>query len=141
MKKILKRYLRLLLSVASTFLLHSTAVSQTCPTCSTVTTITVDLSANPDTTRIISSSRNGKCCQGSGSDKCIVFNVTVSPRATEIRFIYKNGSANNGSYEINCDPATEQAPGTPQCLGGLTSFCLTFCAPGNANDPYSITTS
>jgi len=136
-----KNYLKILLSATCMLLGVHTMVAQNCSTCASVTTFTVDLSANPDTSATINSSRNGKCCQGTGSDKCIVFNVTVSPKASEIRFIYKNGSANNGTYEINCDPATQQSPGTPQCLNGLTSFCITFCAPGGASDNYTITTS
>src|SRR5215203_3022327 len=115
--------------------------AQSCNTCAGVTSFTVNISANPDTTWTTSSNRSGQCCQGSGVDKCVVFYVTVSPRASEIKFTYRNGNANNGSYEINCDPLTNTSPGNSQCLGGLTSFCITYCNPGNANDAYTISTS
>ena len=119
----------------------SRLAAQSCSTCASVTSFTVDISANADTTWSTSSNRNGQCCQGSGSDKCVVFHVTVSPRASEIKFTYRNGNANNGSYEINCDPLTNTSPGNSQCLGGLTSFCITYCNPGNASDAYTISTS
>src|SRR5262245_24839379 len=122
MKRMHKKCLTFLLYAGVLLIFYAQSVAQSCSTCIGVTTYTVDISANPDTSWTVSSSRNGQCCQGSGSDKCIVFNITVSPRASEIRFIYKNGTANNGTYEINCDTSTKKAPGTPQCLGGLTSF-------------------
>ncbi|MDQ3050990.1 MAG: SprB repeat-containing protein, partial [Bacteroidota bacterium] len=128
--------------IASLVLLvmHFDASSQNCNTCAAVTSFTVDLSSKPDTSWTVNSTRSGQCCTGSGSDKCIVFYVTVNPAATEIRFVYRNGSANNGAYQINCTgPAV--SPGTPLCLSGLTTFCITYCNPGNSSDNYTITTS
>src|SRR5258705_3189224 len=118
MEQLYRRYYFFLFLVGC-FLSCTQVTAQSCSTCSGVTSFTVDLSSNPDTSWTTSSSRNGQCCQGSGSDKCVVFNVTVSPKASEIKFIYKNGSANNGSYEINCDPTTNRPPGNSECLAGL----------------------
>ncbi|MGZ3921495.1 MAG: hypothetical protein ACXVC7_14440, partial [Bacteroidia bacterium] len=108
------------------------------PTCSAVTSFTVNLSANPNNSYTVSSVRNGQCCFGSGSDACVVFFITVNPSATEIKF-FKSGG-NNGFYQINCS-GTQYNPTNPVCLNGLTQFCLTYCNPGGNNDTYTITTS
>jgi len=109
-----------------------------CNTCSNVPSFTVNLSNNPNNSYTVSSQRNNKCCQGSGSDNCVVFYVTVHPSASEIKF-FKSGG-NNGTYQINCQ-APSYNPTAPVCLSGLQQFCITYCNPGNNNDTYTITTS
>ena len=118
--------------------LDSDLKAQSCPTCTAVTTFTANLTANPNNTYTVSSVRTGQCCQGTGSDNCVVFQVSVHPQASQIRF-FKSGG-NNGTYEINCAPPIHN-PTDVVCLGGLTNFCITYCNPGNNNDTYTITTS
>jgi gliding motility-associated-like protein len=117
---------------------QATAQTTACTSCSNVPSFTVNLSSNPNNSYTVSSVRNNKCCQGIGSDACIVFYVTVHPQATEIKF-FKSGG-NNGNYQIDC-MAPSYNPTNPVCLNGLTQFCITYCNPGNNNDTYTITTS
>jgi len=109
-----------------------------CSTCSVVTSFTANLSANPNSTYTVASIRNGLCCQGSGSDRCVRFEVTVHPQAAQIQFLVSTG--NNGTWEIDC-AAPVYTPSSKPCLNGLTSFCITYCNPGGASDTYTITTS
>jgi len=109
-----------------------------CNTCSVVTSFTANLSANPNNTYTVASTRTGLCCQGAGSDRCIRFEVTVHPQAAQIQFLVSTG--NNGTWEINC-AAPVYTPSSKPCLNGLTSFCITYCNPGGASDTYTITTS
>lgn len=127
----------LFLGVFLSFYLSGTAQSS-CSTCTAVTTFTANLSANPNSTYTVNSGRNGLCCQGAGSDRCIVFEVTVHPNASQIQFLVSTG--NNGTWQINCDTPT-YTPSSKPCLNGLSSFCITYCNPGGAADTYTITTS
>ena len=118
----------------------NTLIAQSaCATCSTVTTFTANLSANPNSTYTVTSGRSGQCCQGSGSDRCIRFEVTVHPNATQIQFLVSTG--NNGTWTLNCNTANLYTPNSKPCLNGLTTFCITYCNPGGSSDTYTITTS
>ncbi|MCF8424165.1 MAG: PKD domain-containing protein [Bacteroidia bacterium] len=112
--------------------------SQSCATCSAVTSYTANLTSNPNNTYTVTSNRNGQCCQGSGSDRCVRFEVSVHPSATQIQFLVSTG--NNGNWEINCAPPL-YTPSSKPCLNGLTNFCITYCNPGGGSDTYTITTS
>jgi len=130
----------LLLLCISLFLCLEAGAQSACNTCTvTSSTFTANLSANPNSTYTVSSKRTNFCCQASGSDNCVRFEVTVHPQAAQISFLVSSG--NNGTWEINCTgPA--YTPGQKPCLGGIgTSFCITYCNPGNNTDTYTITTS
>ncbi len=131
-------YVFLLLFLLSCFANTLFAQTNACASCSNVPSFTANLSSNPNNSYTVSSVRNNQCCQGTGSDKCVVFYVTVHPQATEIKF-FKSGG-NNGNYQIDCMAPTYN-PTNPVCLNGLTQFCITYCNPGNNNDTYTITTS
>ncbi len=49
--------------------------------------------------------------------------------------------APNGAayYQINCGPQTSL--GTPACVSGMTTVCITYCKPGGDNPIYTITAS
>jgi gliding motility-associated-like protein len=131
----MKQLYRLLVSL--TLLLCTTDVLQA--QCDPgVPTFTVDFSASPDTTVVISSSRVDHCCGATGSQRCIRFLVTVNPGSTEFGFTVSNG--NNGIYKVDCiNPG--QAPGTPLCLSGVTTFTVTYCNPGGNSDDYTLSAS
>jgi gliding motility-associated-like protein len=135
----IKRFYHLLVLVSIfVCVFQQKAYSQACATCTGVTTFTANLSASPINTYTVNSTRNGVCCQGSGSDRCVRFEVTVHPLATQIQFLVSTG--NNGTWQINCT-GTVYTPASQPCLGGLTTFCITYCNPGAAADTYTITTS
>src|SRR3990172_629762 len=93
---------RFLFLVSFCYLIKSDIVSAqaACSTCTAVTTFTVNLTSNPNNTYTVTSNRNGRCCQGSGSDKCIRFNISLHSQATEVQFLVSTG--NNGTWEIDC---------------------------------------
>ena len=95
-----------------------------------VTTFTVDLSSTTDSVWTASSSRSGKCCGATGSEQCIRFLVSLNPQTDELAFNVANPSPPGGAfYQVDC--GTPTSLGTPLCVSGDTSFCITFC---NCND-------
>ena len=89
-----------------------------------VKTFTVNMTASPNMTATVTSKRDGQCCQGSGSDKCIRFIVNVHPSAAFFQISILPG--NNGTWEIDCDPTKKYTPNQKPCLNGLTNFCVTY---------------
>lgn len=106
-----------------------------CPACS-ATSFDVDLSPSIDTTVSFESSRNGNCCTGTN---CIRFNLTINPACSFVNFNVINPAppGNSAYYQIDCGPQTSL--GTPVCVVGKTSVCITFCKPGNDAPIYIIT--
>ncbi|MFL5754611.1 MAG: hypothetical protein ACJ76F_14455, partial [Bacteroidia bacterium] len=103
---------------------------------------TVDLSASVDTVWTSpSTARNGYACAGTGTDKCISFVVTINPLTTVLNFNIATGALPGGAlaYEVNC--GADIPLGQKSCVSGLTSFCISFCKPGNATNTYSISLS
>jgi gliding motility-associated-like protein len=105
-----------------------------CPSCA-ATTINVNLSAVTDTAWTFSSTRNGGCCSGSN---CIRFNVTLNPASDLLNFDVTNPAPSGSAfYQINCGPSI--SIGTPACIIGMTSVCITYCKPGGDSPIYHIT--
>ena len=110
-----------------------------CTSC-TATTITVNLSANPDTVWTYTGTRNGSCCGIESGQRCIRFNVTVHPQATQIGFNVANPAPPGGAfYQVDCGPQTSL--GTPLCITGLSTFCISFCKSGGDSPNYTISSS
>lgn len=117
------------------------AQTQSCGCDNTVPTFTINLSANPDTSYAIQSTRNGYCCSASGPARCISFNITVNPGANQVNFDVFNPAPPGGAfYQVGC--GTPTSLGTPLCIDtGVVSFCVTYCKSGNDNATYVITTT
>lgn len=102
---------------------------------------TVNLSAAKDTSwTLLSTSRAGTACEGtSGADtRCIRFNIIVNSGTDLINFATSKITGAS-FYSINCGPLIPI--GTPACVTGMSSFCISFCKPGNDPDDYIITAS
>jgi gliding motility-associated-like protein len=100
----------------------------------------VNLSANPDTVWTYTGTRLGSCCGISGGQECIRFNVTVHPQATQIGFNVANPAPPGGAfYQVNCGAQTSL--GTPLCITGLSTFCISFCKNGGDSPNYTIASS
>lgn len=101
---------------------------------------TFDFSAAKDTTQSIDAARNGTACVGtSGSDNnCIRFNVMLNPGSDLLNF---STSQITGAsfYSIDCGPLIPI--GTPACITGKTSVCISFCKPGSNSVTYTLTAS
>jgi|5_EtaG_2_1085323.scaffolds.fasta_scaffold00039_79 gliding motility-associated-like protein len=117
------------------------AQTQSCGCDNTVPTFTINLSANPDTSYAIQSTRNGYCCSASGPARCISFNITVSPGANQVNFDVFNPAPPGGAfYQVGC--GTPTSLGTPLCIDtGVVNFCVTYCKSGNDNATYVVTTT
>ncbi|MDD2792145.1 MAG: gliding motility-associated C-terminal domain-containing protein [Sediminibacterium sp.] len=102
--------------------------------------IVVDFSAAKDTSHSIDAERNGTACVGtSGSDKsCIRFNVILNPGSDLLNFS-TNQITGASFYSIDCGPLI--AIGTPACITGKTSVCISFCKPGSNSVTYTLTAS
>jgi gliding motility-associated-like protein len=132
-----KFYTILKLIVAITFTLQFQNLHAQCTPCGTVTTIAVDLTANPDTVWSIASTRNGLCCGNTGT-RCIRFDVTINSQANEISFNAAVGNA--GTYQIDCQGSYNT--NSQYCIpGGVTSFCIVYCKEGGDAPTYTISTS
>lgn len=106
----------------------------------TSTIYTFDFSAAKDTAQSIDAARNGTACVGtSGSDNsCIRFNVILNPGSDLLNF---STSQITGAsfYSIDCGPLIPI--GTPACITGKTSVCISFCKPGSNSVTYTLTAS
>ncbi len=138
-KKIRSAYVIFLVCILASPLI-SGLKAQSCA-CGAVTTFVVNLSAKPDTTWSVQSTRNGLCCGATLPSACIRFLVTVHPQATQVGFNVQNPAPPGGAfYQVDCGPQTSL--GTPLCItSGITSFCITFCKSGGDNPTYTISTS
>lgn len=112
--------------------------SQDCSDCSAVTTLDVDLSANPDTVWISPSiGRSGQCCHGSGSDVCIRFNLTTHPQSKLMGFtLAEPPIPPSMEYGLNC--GMPQSVDIPLCISGSGPHCVTYCKPGGDLTRYKI---
>jgi len=126
----MKRFFLLFFLISVISRLHSQ-----CPACSAIS-FDVDLSASIDTTVSFESSRNGNCCTGTN---CIRFNLVINPACSFVNFDVINPAppGNSAYYQIDCGPQTSL--GTPVCVVGKTTVCITFCKPGNDAPIYIIT--
>ncbi|MBW0178476.1 gliding motility-associated C-terminal domain-containing protein [Sediminibacterium sp.] len=101
---------------------------------------TIDFSAAKDTTWTLNASRNGTACVGTSGedDRCIRFNVSLNPGSDLLNF---DADQLTGAsfYSINCGPLIPI--GTPACITGLTSVCISFCKPGGNKVNYTVTAS
>lgn len=115
--------------------------AQTCTSCASVVTIDVDLSAKPDSVWISTDiDRTGQCCQGTGSDRCIRFNVKTHPLATQLGFTLAAPPIPPAmEYALNC--GTPQSVDIPLCINGPGPHCIVYCKPGNDILKYKITSS
>ncbi|MBI2271307.1 MAG: hypothetical protein HYU69_13270, partial [Bacteroidetes bacterium] len=103
----------------------------------TATAYDVNLSASPENTYTLSDKRNGDCCSGTN---CIRFNVIVSPLADEVSFdVQRPSPSGSAYYQVDCGPST--SIGTPLCINGVTTFCITYCKPGGDSPDYIISSS
>lgn len=121
-------------------LLYSVAANGQCGT-GTSELYTVNLSAAKDTTwTLLNKSRGGTACVGTaGADtRCIRFNITVNSGTDLINFATSKITGAS-FYSINCGPLIPI--GTPACVTGMSSFCISFCKPGNDPDDYIVTAS
>lgn len=100
----------------------------------------VDFSAAKDTSQSISAARNGTACVGTtGSDNsCVRFNVILNPGSDLLNFS-TNQITGASFYSIDCGPLIPI--GTPACITGKTSVCISFCKPGSNAVTYTLTAS
>ena len=111
-----------------------TNVQAQCGSCSAIT-IPVNLSAVTDTVWMIDTTRNGNCCTGTN---CIRFDVTLNPASDLLSFDVLNPAPSGAAfYQINCGP--QISIGTPACILGMTTVCITYCKPGGDSPDYVIT--
>lgn len=100
---------------------------------------TIDLTGHPDTTWTSASvSRSGQCCLASGSDRCIVFYITLDSLSSGIE-VDAVGGLGATNYTISCDPTTTRSLGTKACITNpTTSFYVTICKPGGNAQKYTV---
>lgn len=112
-------------------------MAQTCTSCeASVPVINIDFSSNPDTSVVISGiTRGGHCCTATGGSRCIRFNITVHPLSANVSFSTSDNGV-SGFYQVNC--GTPYSTGTPQCIAGLSTFCITYCKNGGDAPDYTI---
>ncbi|MFH1320239.1 MAG: hypothetical protein ABII90_06240, partial [Bacteroidota bacterium] len=115
------------------------AKGQCAPCDPTVTTVNVDLSAQPDTIWSIDDiGRNDYCCGAAGSVRCIRFNITIHPLTEQIAFDVLNPAPPGGAfYQIDCGAPHSLADSV--CVTGIASFCLVYCKAGGDEPTYTIT--
>lgn len=100
----------------------------------------VNLSSDPNGVWFSPSvARSNLCCTNTSPDRCIEFEITLSPQAVAINFQIASGAVPPGAmyYQINCGPQVQV--GSPICLNGPGPYTLTFCKPGNNPNSYAIT--
>lgn len=100
----------------------------------------INFSAAKDTSWTLNAARTGTACVGTAGedDRCIRFNVILNPGSDLLNF---NADQLTGAsfYSINCGALIPI--GTPACITGLTSVCISFCKPGGNKVNYTITAS
>lgn len=100
----------------------------------------INFSAAKDTSWTLNAARDGTACVGTAGadDRCIRFNVTLNAGSDLLNF---NADQLTGAsfYSINCGPLIPI--GTPACITGLSTVCISFCKPGGNKVNYTITAS
>ncbi|MBA3665873.1 MAG: hypothetical protein H0W61_16965 [Bacteroidetes bacterium] len=126
------RFYKLIL-VAFIFLINGQLKAQ-CPGC-TALTFSVNLSAALDTSyALVNQVRGGNCC---GDNNCVKFIVVLNPNADLLNFNVTNPSPSGSAfYSVNCGSLT--SIGTPVCVYGQTTVCITYCKPGGDSPTYHI---
>jgi len=109
-------------------------ISAQCGPCGAIT-FSVDLSSKVDTAyALVNQTRSGNCC---GDNNCVKFVVLLNPGSDLINFNVTNPSPSGSAfYSINCGTLT--SIGTPVCVYGATSVCITYCKPGGDSPTYHI---
>ncbi len=103
--------------------------------CSGVTTLTYNLSSNPDSVIRVTTTRAGNCCS---TTNCVVFAITLSPDAEAVSLGASGGLGGGVSvYKVNCGPNI--AVGAQTCISGSGTQYITFCKPGDNAIEYIIT--
>jgi hypothetical protein len=99
---------------------------------------TINFSAAKDTSWTLNALRNGTACVGTSGedDRCIRFNISLNSGSDLLNF---NADQLTGAsfYSINCGPLIPI--GTPACITGMSSVCISFCKPGGNKVNYTIT--
>ena len=100
----------------------------------------INFSAAKDTSWTLNAARNGTACVGTSGedDRCIRFNVMLNPGSDLLNFT-ADQLTGASFYSINCGALIPI--GTPACITGLTSVCISFCKPGGNKVNYTITAS
>lgn len=100
----------------------------------------INFSTAKDTSWTLNASRDGTACVGTAGadDRCIRFNITLNAGSDLLNF---NADQLTGAsfYSINCGPLIPI--GTPACITGLSTVCISFCKPGGNKVNYTITAS
>lgn len=100
----------------------------------------INFSAAKDTSWTLNAARDGTACVGTAGadDRCIRFNITLNAGSDLLNF---NADQLTGAsfYSINCGPLIPI--GTPACITGLSTVCISFCKPGGNKVNYTITAS
>lgn len=101
---------------------------------------TVDFSSAKDTTHSIDAARGGTACVGTAGSEtnCVRFNVILNPGSDLLNFS-TNQITGASFYSIDCGPLIPI--GTPACITGKTSVCISFCKPGSNLVTYTLTAS
>jgi len=124
---------RLSILVFFTLIINSKTQAQ-CPACGALT-FTVNLTAAVDTAwSLANQPRSGNCC---GDNNCVRFVVYLNPNAELINFNVTSPSPSGSAfYSINCGSLT--SIGTPVCIFGQNTVCITYCKPGGDSPTYNI---
>ncbi|NCT94966.1 MAG: hypothetical protein GXC72_11115 [Chitinophagaceae bacterium] len=75
---------------------------------------------------------------GGADNTCIRFNVQLNSGSDLLNFSASQITSAS-FYSINCGPLIPI--GTPACITGLSSVCISFCKPGNNSVTYTVTAS
>jgi gliding motility-associated-like protein len=86
--------------------------------------------------------RNGYCCGGASSDRCVNFIFCVTTKICAVDFDIIDGAIPPGAleYKIDCGPPVSFLPHSPNfgCVSGIGTHTITFCKPGNNANQYRI---
>ncbi len=114
--------------------LPKNAFAQSCAT--TTPAYTLDFTGKPDTTWTSPSvSRDGLCCGKTGSDRCILFYITLDSMSSGI-VVDAVGGLGATDYEIKC--ANPTPLGNRTCIANAGSFYVTICKPGGNPQQYTV---
>lgn len=118
-------------------LIPKNALAQSCS--SSTPAYTINLTGHPDTTWTSASvSRVGQCCLATGSDRCILFYITLDSLSAGIE-VNAVGGLGGTDYTLNCDATTTTGLGTKTCISNpTTGFYVTICKPGGNPQQYTV---
>ena len=100
-------------------------------------TFTLNFSSAVDTSyTVLNQTRGGgPCC---ADNNCIRFIVYLNANSDLLNFNVLNPSPSGSAFwSINCGTLT--SIGTPVCILGQTTVCITYCKPGGDSPDYVIT--